>query len=54
MPNNEDGSMPIQRNNDEERADRIDRLVNEHPTDTARGGGTSQEPVGAAGHTNGG
>lgn len=33
--------MLIQRNNDEERADRIDRLVNEHPTNTARDGATS-------------
>jgi hypothetical protein len=40
--------MPIQRNNDEERADRMDRLVNEHPTNTAPDGATSQEPVGAA------
>jgi hypothetical protein len=28
--------MLIQRNNDDERGDRIDGLVNEHPTDTAR------------------
>jgi hypothetical protein len=36
--------MPIQRNNDEARADRIDRLVNERPTNTARNGESSQEP----------
>jgi hypothetical protein len=29
MPTNGE-AMPIQRNNDEERADRIDRLVNEY------------------------
>jgi hypothetical protein len=37
--------MPIERNNDEERADRIHRLVHEHPTNTARDGETSQEPA---------
>jgi hypothetical protein len=37
--------MPIEHNNDEERADRIHRLVHEHPTNTARDGETSQEPA---------